>query len=233
MVELTVHTFTHHCLADGTCHCDWRVTLQNCVEQKAMTGVYYGNIALSALVFVIGMCIHLHSCAYLFTYVHLTYRCRLAYSSYWIQRTSILRSFIIQRMSSAQADWLYAWVAYDFQLALVFNGCIYPLYNSNYLPCCLLWSPPTDKRYSHHGCCPRHGLPHVYVFSICTRSTNIVGINCDISFIFLVLFEFPWQFGYGAFALYLIGIAQTLADVSIIEWEKIETCGKVTYQCVH
>ncbi|KAI9245213.1 hypothetical protein BDA99DRAFT_421568, partial [Phascolomyces articulosus] len=26
------------------------------------------------------------------------------------------------------------------------------------------------------------------------------------------MFEFPWQFGYGAFALYLIGIAQTLAD---------------------
>ncbi|CEP14796.1 hypothetical protein [Parasitella parasitica] len=27
-----------------------------------------------------------------------------------------------------------------------------------------------------------------------------------------VMFEFPWQFGYGAFALYLIGIARTLAD---------------------
>ncbi|KAI7875348.1 hypothetical protein K492DRAFT_115096, partial [Lichtheimia hyalospora FSU 10163] len=26
------------------------------------------------------------------------------------------------------------------------------------------------------------------------------------------IFEFPWQFGYGAFALYLVGIAQTLAD---------------------
>ncbi|KAI8138695.1 hypothetical protein BJV82DRAFT_522986 [Fennellomyces sp. T-0311] len=26
------------------------------------------------------------------------------------------------------------------------------------------------------------------------------------------MFEFPWQFGYGAFALYLVGIAQTLAD---------------------
>lgn len=67
MVELTVHTFTHHCLADGTCHCDWRVTLQNCVEQRAMTGVYYGNIAISALVFIIGMCIHMHSCTYLLT----------------------------------------------------------------------------------------------------------------------------------------------------------------------
>jgi hypothetical protein len=31
---------------------------------------------------------------------------------------------------------------------------------------------------------------------------------------FVVIFEFPWQFGFGAFALYLIGIAQTLADVS-------------------
>lgn len=33
---------------------------------------------------------------------------------------------------------------------------------------------------------------------------------------FIVIFEFPWQFGFGAFALYLIGIAQTLADVSYI-----------------
>lgn len=32
--------------------------------------------------------------------------------------------------------------------------------------------------------------------------------------VFVVIFEFPWQFGFGAFALYLIGIAQTLADVS-------------------
>lgn len=32
--------------------------------------------------------------------------------------------------------------------------------------------------------------------------------------IILVLFELPWQFGLGSFALYLIGIAQTLADVS-------------------
>lgn len=31
----------------------------------------------------------------------------------------------------------------------------------------------------------------------------------------IVMFEFPWQFGLGAFALYLIGIAQTLADVSL------------------
>lgn len=29
----------------------------------------------------------------------------------------------------------------------------------------------------------------------------------------IVMFEFPWQFGYGSFALYLVGIAQTLADV--------------------
>lgn len=34
--------------------------------------------------------------------------------------------------------------------------------------------------------------------------------------VYLVIFEFPWQFGYGAFALYLVGIAQTLADVSLL-----------------
>lgn len=33
---------------------------------------------------------------------------------------------------------------------------------------------------------------------------------------YVVLFEFPWQFGFGSFALYLIGIAQTLADVRSI-----------------
>lgn len=33
--------------------------------------------------------------------------------------------------------------------------------------------------------------------------------------VYVVLFEFPWQWGYGGFALYLIGIAQTLADVSL------------------
>lgn len=32
-----------------------------------------------------------------------------------------------------------------------------------------------------------------------------------------VIFELPWQFGFGSFALYLIGIAQTLADVSILK----------------
>lgn len=30
------------------------------------------------------------------------------------------------------------------------------------------------------------------------------------------MYEFPWQFGYGAFALYLVGIAQTLGKTSII-----------------
>lgn len=52
--ELSVRTLERHCLMDGTCHCDWRITLQGCVEQKAMTGVYIGNIAISAVVFIIG-----------------------------------------------------------------------------------------------------------------------------------------------------------------------------------
>lgn len=53
--ELSVRTLERHCLVDGTCHCDWRITLQGCVEQNAMTGVYIGNIAISAVVFIIGM----------------------------------------------------------------------------------------------------------------------------------------------------------------------------------
>lgn len=51
--ELTKRTFDYHCIGD-VCHCDWRVTITNCVESNAMRGVYIANIAISAFVFVIG-----------------------------------------------------------------------------------------------------------------------------------------------------------------------------------
>lgn len=46
----------------------------------------------------------------------------------------------------------------------------------------------------------------------------------------LVMFEFSWPFGYGGFALYLVGIAQTLADVcrektKFSERGNVLTCG--------
>jgi hypothetical protein len=35
---------------------------------------------------------------------------------------------------------------------------------------------------------------------------------------YLVIFEFSWQFGFGAFAAYLIGIAVAVFDVSAFEF---------------
>ena len=52
--ELSVRTLEYHCYTDGTCHCDWRLTLQDCEESGAMWGVNIGNIALSGLSVVIG-----------------------------------------------------------------------------------------------------------------------------------------------------------------------------------
>ncbi|KAI7901306.1 uncharacterized protein BX663DRAFT_537063 [Cokeromyces recurvatus] len=43
-------------------------------------------------------------------------------------------------------------------------------------------------------------------------STILIADICPDFISRAFMFEFPWQFGYGAFALYLIGIAQTLAD---------------------
>lgn len=51
-------------------------------------------------------------------------------------------------------------------------------------------------------------------FHACVSGSCRKWWNCMLIYVFIVIFEFPWQFGYGAFALYLVGIAQTLADVS-------------------
>lgn len=39
---------------DDICHCDWRLTLQGCVEQKAMTIVHGINIGISGVTVIIG-----------------------------------------------------------------------------------------------------------------------------------------------------------------------------------
>lgn len=53
--ELVTRTLEYHCVqGEPQCHCDWRLTLQNCIESRPMTIIYYINIAISALVFFIG-----------------------------------------------------------------------------------------------------------------------------------------------------------------------------------
>lgn len=42
---------------DGVCHCDWRLTLQNCVESKAMTIIHGLNVGLSGVAIIVGMII--------------------------------------------------------------------------------------------------------------------------------------------------------------------------------
>lgn len=45
---------------NGVCHCDWRLTLQDCVEGKAMTIVHGINVGLSGITVVVGIILLLH-----------------------------------------------------------------------------------------------------------------------------------------------------------------------------
>ncbi|KAI8138687.1 hypothetical protein BJV82DRAFT_286069 [Fennellomyces sp. T-0311] len=47
-------SFDKHCY-DGVCHCDWRLTLQDCVEGHAMWYVNVVNIAISAVAALFGI----------------------------------------------------------------------------------------------------------------------------------------------------------------------------------
>ncbi|KAI9498121.1 hypothetical protein BDB00DRAFT_801225 [Zychaea mexicana] len=143
-VELYSRTFEYHCITEDYCHCDWRVTLRDCVEAKAMTGVYIGNIAICAFVFVIGTGLLVHR---IFVKGH--------------------------RLFDAASS----------------KGCLRPKPID-----CMLFS--------------------LMIFNLLRLLTSVILI-ADIADDMIsrqFMFEFPWQFGYGAFALYLIGIAQTLAD---------------------
>lgn len=129
---------------DDICHCDWRLTLQGCVEQKAMTIVHGINIGISGVTVIIGSALLCH------------------------------RLFIKGHQ------------LFDINLS---KGCFRP----KPIDCMLLF---------------------IVIFNflrILTSSILIADVAQDMisrSFIY----EFSWQFCYGSFALYLIGIAQTLAD---------------------
>ncbi|KAI9245207.1 hypothetical protein BDA99DRAFT_528255 [Phascolomyces articulosus] len=54
-----IRTFTHHCF-NGICHCDWRITLQDCEESTAMYYVNIINIIVSALCAILGIGLLIH-----------------------------------------------------------------------------------------------------------------------------------------------------------------------------
>jgi hypothetical protein len=49
-----LQTLARLCI-DGTCHCDWRLSLQGCVEKQAMTIIHGINIGLSGIAVIICM----------------------------------------------------------------------------------------------------------------------------------------------------------------------------------
>ncbi|KAI9315830.1 hypothetical protein BX666DRAFT_1951912 [Dichotomocladium elegans] len=144
MATRDLRTFEYHCTTDGTCHCDWRVTLQDCVEQKAMTDVYIANIAFSSLVAIIGVGLLVH---------------RIGFKGHRL---------------------------FEFGSG---KGCLRP--------------KPIDC------------LLFLLTIFNCLRLITSVILVTDVAKDMtsrMIVFELPWQFGYGAFVLYMVGIAQTLAD---------------------
>lgn len=49
----TYRSLEYHCI-DNVCHCDWRLTINDCVEGPAARIIYIINIAMSGLVSLIG-----------------------------------------------------------------------------------------------------------------------------------------------------------------------------------
>ncbi|KAI9360651.1 hypothetical protein BD770DRAFT_409092 [Pilaira anomala] len=132
MSAADLHTLSRVCV-DGICHCDWRLTLQDCVESKAMTIIHGINVGISGITVITGIGLLGHR--------------------------TIIKGHTF----------------FDSNLA---KGCFRP--------------KPIDMRL--------------------LSSTILIADICPDMISRSFIFEFPWQFGLGAFALYLIGIAQTLAD---------------------
>lgn len=138
-----LHTLSRICV-DGVCHCDWRLTLDDCVERNAMIIVHGINIGLSGIAVIIAIILVSHR---IFIKGHTLFEANLA------------------------------------------KGCFRP----KPIDCMLLF---------------------IGLFNLLRliSSTVLIADICPDMISRSFLFEFPWQFGFGSFALYLIGIAQTLAD---------------------
>ncbi|ORZ16259.1 hypothetical protein BCR42DRAFT_374720 [Absidia repens] len=140
-----IRTLTMHCPGDGTCHCDWRLTLKNCAEGNIMYYINIVNAVLSGLAVVIAL--------------------------------GIMYNRIVIKGNAL----------FDFSSK---KGCLRPR--------------PVDCL-----------LFFLTIFNILRLLGSIVLVTDVVpdNIIFRSwLFEQSWQFGYGGFALYLVGIAQTLAD---------------------
>ncbi|KAI8645565.1 hypothetical protein BD408DRAFT_440858 [Parasitella parasitica] len=138
-----LETLSRVCV-NGICHCDWRLTLQDCVESRAMTIIHGINIGLSGISIATGVILLIH---------------RVVAKGHRLVDINISK------------------------------GCFRP----KPIDCMLLF---------------------IIVFNLLRliSSSVLIADICPDMISRSFLFEFPWQFGFGAFALYLIGIAKTLAD---------------------
>ncbi|KAI7892991.1 uncharacterized protein EV154DRAFT_502938 [Mucor mucedo] len=137
------HSLSRRCV-HGICHCDWRLTLQDCVESRVMTIIHGINVGISGITVIIGIILLSH-------------------------RVIIKGHRLFDRSLS--------------------KGCFRP----KPIDCMLLF---------------------IILFNLLRliSSTILITDICPDMISRSFIYEFPWQFGLGAFALYLIGIAQTLAD---------------------
>ncbi|KAI8096317.1 uncharacterized protein BX664DRAFT_346387 [Halteromyces radiatus] len=138
-----VRTLTRHCI-DGTCYCDWRLSIDGCVNSSGLRIIYLIMIIFSAVVALLSFSIFLH---------------RFIFKGHRL---------------------------FDFNSASVLKP--------KPLDCLMFF---------------------LTIFNLLRMLTGIILVT-NISQTNLLarsfLFEFAWQWGYGACALYLLGIAQTLAD---------------------
>ncbi|CAO3634819.1 unnamed protein product [Cunninghamella echinulata] len=137
-------TLMRQCV-NGVCHCDFRLTITNCVEHQGLYIVYMAFIALSGLVIFIGIGIEYD---------------RYFRKGHRLFETGSGRGLLRPK----PVDCLVTFIT---------------IFNSIRLLCALL-------------------------LVIDNNPTNVLARS--------FLFEFSWHFGYGACALYLLGIAQTLSD---------------------
>ncbi|KAI8096316.1 uncharacterized protein BX664DRAFT_291127 [Halteromyces radiatus] len=141
---MDTRTLIKHC-TNGVCHCDWRLTIYGCEEEKGAYMINMVNIGISAFVSIIGIIILFH---------------RLAIKGHHL---------------------------FDISLS---KGCLRPM--------------PVD--------CMLFFLTIYNILRLLASVLLVTDIEPDNWVARSFVFEISWQFGYGSFALYLIGIAQTLAD---------------------
>ncbi|KAI8061560.1 hypothetical protein BC940DRAFT_349966 [Gongronella butleri] len=141
---METYSLSRQCADDGTCYCDWRLTITGCEGSRGFHIIYYTMIGFSAFVTLLTFGVFIHR------------RSVKGQQLFDLSTKSILKPRPI--------DCLMLFLS-------IFNLL-------RMLTAIILVTDVTPD--------------------------NVLGRS--------FLFEFPWQFGYGGCALYLLGIAQTLAD---------------------